>query len=206
MNGYSLALLLLVAGAAAFLWMHRWLARLITVAVAFIAVLSVAAIPEWRNALATVFGSGPGLLVLFVLAVAFAGFFAVDLYRHHHPVRSSIFGVIAGLACVMAWAMHKKILHQGRKLLPKTGAALNQAMNQIGSGQAMTAESRTTVAVVLVIGALILIMIFALMHKHHKSRPFKSARAFGEMRALPAGTGGGGGKKPGLLKRITGVS
>lgn len=212
-NGYALALMVLIAIGAGFCWRHRWLPRLVSIGAAAFAVCAVAAFPEWRNALAGAFGSGPGMLALILLALFGFGSFVVDHLRHHHPVRSTLLGIVGGTALILAYAMRSELAKHGSKLGPKTSAAISQAATQIQTGQAAHAETSSTRMTVLLVAGFVLLAFGALLHKSHKKRTFRNAStslalpAGSGSRALPAGSGGpGGGKssKPGVFRRMFG--
>src|SRR5215469_13738035 len=206
-NGYALALMVLIAIGAGFCWRNRWLPRVVSLGAALFAVCAIAAFPQWRDALAGVFGSGPGMLTLVLLAVLGLGSFAVDHLRHHHPVRSTALGIVGGTAGILAWAMRSQLSRSGSKLGPKTSAAISQATTQISSGQAAHAETASTRLMIILVALLALAALVALMHKDHKRRTFRNASTSLALpagsRALPAGSGssggsGGGKSKPGL--------
>lgn len=196
--GYPLAASVLCAAVAMFGWLHArrrdgsgalpaGTARVISLFAALAATFAVAGIPLWRNALAGVFGTGPGMVVLVVIMLAGGGSFVIDHLQHHHPVRSTALGIIGATAGAMAWAMAPELGRQGSKLGPKTAAAMGQAMDQIRSGHAARAETSGTRAMIIFVAILVLITILVAMHRHHRNRPFATARRFGETPAVRGG-------------------
>lgn len=207
-NGYPLVLLVFSVVGEGYCLLLRKGVRLISLFAATTAVLAVAAIPPWRDALAGVFGTGPGLVIL-VLIAFFGGIaYVTDHMRHLHVARTPVIGTLAATAAVLAYAMRAELGAQGAKLIPKTGAALNQATHQISSGQAAAAMTGSSRAVVLAVGAAVVFTVWRIRRKLHQTRPFTHAQPFGVVsgaKAITAGPGGGSGKtKRGLLSRIFG--
>ena len=212
LNGYPLVLMVFALCAAGFALKYGKGARVISVCGAAAAVLAVLAIPPWMDALARVFATGPGMVALVILAVTGGAVYLTDHWRHHHPVRTTIAGIIGGTAVVMAWAMAPELGAQGSKLGPQTAAALGQAQHQIASGHAAASVSGSTALVTIAVGALIVFAAGRFLHRQHKRRPFANARPFGGARAaLPAGQGaqhgpgGHSGKKRGFFARMIGA-
>jgi hypothetical protein len=196
-NGYPLAMAVIAAALAVFVWLHARRAdgggalpagtvRIISVCAAAVAVFTIAGIPPWRDALAGAFGSGPGMVFLVLGAFVVGAAAIIDWVRHHHAVRTTGLVTFAATCGAMAWAMAPELKHQGAKLGPKTAAAMGQAMHQIQDGHAAAAETSSARAAVIFLAIVAFIVLFAVMHKHHKARPFASSRAFGE---LAAGSG-----------------
>lgn len=204
LNGYPLTLMVFALVAGGFCLKLGKGARVVSLCAAIAALLAVLAIPPWMDALAAVFATGPGMVVLVLLAVVGGAVYVTDHMRHHHPVRTSVFGVIGATAGVMAWAMAPELGAQGSKLGPQTAAALGQAQRQIQSGHAAAQMQGSSALVILAVGAVALFAVARVIHRHHKRRPFPNARPFGAVAALPAGSGHGGGKKPGMIARLTG--
>lgn len=212
-NGYPLALAVLCFAAGVFCWKHRWGARAISLCAALTSVFAIAGIPAWRDALAGVFGTGPGMVILVIITFGGVGSYVIDHLRHHHPVRSSALGIIGATAGTLAWAMAPELGKQGSKLGPKTAAAMGQAMHQIRNGHAASAQTSSTRATILFIAVLAIIVLVAIMHRDHKRRPFKNARKFGyaaispnaprELTAGPSGGGKGNAKQPSFVGRLT---
>ena len=206
-NGYALALMVFSISGEVFCLLLGKGVRLIAFFAAATALLAVAALPPWRDALAGVFGTGPGMVFLVLLAAGFGFAYAHDHLKGLHVVRTPILGTVAGTALILAWAMRAQLGAQGAKLGPKTAAAIGQAGQQIQSGHAAAAETGSTRAVVFAVAIACLIGLWRLRARLHKRRPFAVAQPFGGSRlALPAGQGGAGGKggKPGLWAKITG--
>lgn len=209
LNGYPLALMVFAIAAGGYCLKLGKGARILSLCAALAALLAVLAIPPWMDALASVFATGPGMVVLALLAVAGAGAYITDHLRHHHPVRTSVLGIIGATAGVMAWAMAPELGAQGARLGPQTAAALGQAQHQIASGQAASAMSSSSSLVILATGAAAVIVVGRYVHRHHQRRPFAKAQRFGggAAAALPRGESGGqqhGRGKPGFLARMTG--
>jgi hypothetical protein len=224
-NGYPLALAVLTAALGVFVWLHARredgsgalpaaTVRLVSLCAALTAVFAIAGIPPWRDALAGVFGTGPGMVVLVLLATAGIASFAIDVLKHHHPVRSSVLGIVGATSGAMAWAMAPELGRRGARLGPKTATAMGQAMHQISSGHAARAETGSARAMIIFLALVALVVLWTVMHRHHKRRPFAHAHSFGAVAgssaraALPPGRGGagqGGGKRrKGVLSRVFG--
>jgi hypothetical protein len=215
-NGYALALMVFSISGEVFCLLLGKGVRLIAFFAAATALLAVAALPPWRDALAGVFGTGPGMVVLVLMAFFFGLAYAIDHIRHLHVVRTPILGTIAGTALILAWAMRSQLGAQGAKLGPKTAAAIGQASQQIQSGHAAAAETGSERAVIFALAAVAVFALWRLRKHLHKRRPFAHAQPFGAIAggsraALPAGSGGSGGPggsgkgaKPGFLARLTG--
>jgi hypothetical protein len=208
-NGWPLALMVFAIAAGGYCLKLGKGARVISLCAALTAVLAVLAIPPWLDALASVFATGPGMVVLVILAISGGAAYITDHLKHHHPVRTTILGIIGATAGVMAWAMAPELGARGAQLGPRTAAALGQAQHQIASGHAASSVSGPTALVTLVAGAAIVFVIGRVIYHHHQRRPFPKAQKFGggPAAALPAGTsghGGGGAKKRGLIARLTG--
>ena len=204
LNGYPLTLMIFALAAGGFAVALRKGARVVSLCAAAVAVLAVLAIPPWLDALASVFATGPGMVVLVALAVIGSAVYVTDHLRHHHPVRTSVFGIIAATAGVMAWAMAPELGQQGSKLGPKTAAALGQATAQIQSGKAASAMNGSTALVIVAVGAVALFAVGRFLHRQHKTRPFPKAQRFGggPAAALPPGAGGAPGRKRGIMARL----
>ncbi len=236
-NGYPLALAVLCAGIGGWIWLHARredgkgalpssTARAISLCAALAAAFSVVGIPPWRDALAKVFGTGPGMVALVLIVLFGLGFFVIDHIKHHHAVRSTAFGIVGATAGVLAWAMAPELGKRGAKLGPKTAAAMGLAQHQIQTGQAARAVTDAAAMLILFLAVVAFIVLIAVMRAHHKSNPFAASRNFGELKAitagsakaLPGGMGGGPGggmgatpggrdskpKKPGILTRLFG--
>src|SRR5205085_1936407 len=130
-NGYPLVLMIFALGIGGFALKLGKGARVISVCAAAAALLAVLAIPPWLDALASVFATGPGMVALVALAVIGNAVFLIDHAKHHHPVRTTVFGIIGATAGVMAFAMAPELGAQGSRLGPQTAAALGQATQQI---------------------------------------------------------------------------
>ena len=218
LNGYPLALMVFAIAAGGFCLKLGKGARVISLCAASAALLAVLAIPPWMDALASVFATGPGMVVLVLLALAGGAAYITDHLRHHHPVRTTVLGIVGATAGVMAWAMAPQLGAQGAQLGPKTAAALGQAQHQIASGQATSAMSSSSALVILAVGVALVIAVGRYVHRHHQRRPFARAQRFGggPARALPAGPQGPqqgpqarpqpqGRGRPGLFRRMIGT-
>lgn len=206
LNGYPLTLMVfaLIAGGFCLKWGKG--ARVISACAAAAALFAVLAIPPWMDALASVFATGPGMVILVIVSIVSGAVFVLDHLKHHHPVRTTAFGIVAATTGVMAWAMAPQLGAQGSKLGPQTAAALGQAQQQIASGHAASAIPPSTALMYLAIGAAVVVALVRYVNRHNQRRPFAKAQPFGGGRAaaLPAGQGGQGGKKPGFIARVTG--
>jgi MFS family permease len=187
LNGYPLTLLVFTLAAGAFCLKLGKGARVLSLCAAFAALFAVLAIPPWLDALASVFATGPGMAVLVLLAIVSGAVYLTDHLRHHHPVRTSVFGIVAATTGVMAWAMAPELGQQGAKLGPQTAAALGQATKQIQSGHAASAVNPSTALVILAAGVVVLFAVGRVLHRHHKRRPFSGAKPFGGTKAITAG-------------------
>lgn len=209
MNGFALAGAVLVSAAVAFFWLHRWMARFISFGICAISLFTFAAIPAWRNALAGVFGNGPGMIALIILAAGGLFLFAVDFTKRHHPIRSSVFGAVGTTCGTLAWAMRDQLTTQGAKIGPQTQAALGQAVHQIRTGQAAAAETPSTRLMIIFMVLFFATAFVLFIRKRHSKRPYRNVKGFKELPAgpvrgaLPAGSGSRRGL--GMARRAFGV-
>jgi hypothetical protein len=185
-NGYPLAMAVIAAALAVFVWLHARRAdgggalpagtvRIISVCAAAVAVFTIAGIPPWRDALAGAFGSGPGMVFLVLGAFVVGAAAIIDWVRHHHAVRTTGLVTFAATCGAMAWAMAPELKHQGAKLGPKTAAAMGQAMHQIQDGHAAAAETSSARAAVIFLAIVAFIVLFAVMHKSSRPDPGTAA-------------------------------
>lgn len=163
----------------------------------------------WLDALAGLVGTGPGVLVLYLLLVlAGAAFVFEVIIRHmHHPIRTQVIAAVFGPVAAIAWGESARLLSRAAKSPGQTAHALASSMSQIKSGQAAAAVAPHQRIVVFVIGALIVAaFIYALHYAGTRMRGTpRIARRKGGGRsgplALPPGQSAGSHVGRDLIKR-----
>lgn len=214
LNGYPLAGMALSLAAEGYCLIWGKGVRFIAFFAALTAAFAVAAFPPWLDALAVVFGTGPGMVVLAVGGIGCGAAYVTDQMRHLHVTRTPILGTVAGTAIVLIWAMRSQLATQGAKIGPGTAAALGQATRQIQSGQAAASMSMSSAVLIIGVALGALFVIWRFRKRLHESRkqqgrPFFHVQPFGVplngggRKAIAAGPGGpvmpggpGAGKAP----------
>ncbi|HUY51306.1 MAG TPA: hypothetical protein VMV92_37315 [Streptosporangiaceae bacterium] len=151
----------------------------------------------WLDAIAGLVGTGPGVLVLYIVLLLFgAGFVFEVVIRHmHHPIRTQVIAAVFGPVAAIAWGESARLLSRAARSPGQTAHALGSAMSQIRSGQAAAAVAPHQRIVVFVIGALVVAaFIYALHYAGTRMRGTpRMARKKGGGRsaqqALPPGQG-----------------
>jgi hypothetical protein len=167
--------------------------------------LLVAAVPAWRNALASLTATPKGVAILAAVAVVGLLAFILEgvLAHKHHPVRTPVVAVVFGTAAALAIGNSTRILRQLAHAPAGTGHALTTTMHQIQSGHAAHAARTgaglhgSAVLVIAVVALLILIVVAVKIENRRPRRPAVSAaRKGGIARALGAGGKTSGGFPP----------
>ena len=163
----------------------------------------------WLDALAGLVGTGPGVVILYlVLLLSGAGFLFEVLLRHmHHPVRTPVIAGVFGPTLAIAIGESARLLSRAARSPGRTAKAMGSAMSQIKSGQAAAAVAPHQRIVVFVIGVVLFAaFIYAL---HYAGTRFRGtprmARKKGGGRsgplALPPGQSAGSHAGRDLVKR-----
>lgn len=195
--GYPVAIAAVLGAAAFMLKAYRrwsWLTHLLIFGALFCATIGVTI---WLDALAGLVGTGPGVVVLFILLLLSGGAFAYEvLMRHmHHPVRTPIVAGVFGPTLAISIGESARLLSRAAKSPAGTAKALASSMSQIRSGHAAAAVAPHQRIVVVVIGVLIAAaFIYALHWAATRMRgtarvPRKKAGRPGQ-KALPSGQQG----------------
>jgi hypothetical protein len=153
----------------------------------------------WQNALATLAGTGAGLIVMLAVALFAALGFWLEI-RHHHAskrARAHVYAVIAGSSLVMLILNGARLLREAARSPRSTVRALSQSVHRVSSGHA--AHSMTTKSALEIVAAVLvaLALVLVLVGKHEPKANRKGSGSGNRQqpaittgqRALPAGKG-----------------
>lgn len=207
--GYPVAIAVVLGAAAFALKAYRrlsWLTHLLIFGSLFCATIGVTI---WLDALAGLVGTGPGVVILYlVLLLSGAGFLFEVLLRHmHHPVRTPVIAGVFGPTLAIAIGESARLLSRAARSPGRTAKAMGSAMSQIKSGQAAAAVAPHQRIVVFVIGVVLFAaFIYALHYAGTRMRGTpRIARKKGGGRsgplALPPGQSAGSHVGRDLIKR-----
>ena len=164
--GYPVAIAVVLGAAAFALKAYRrlsWLTHLLIFGSLFCATIGVTI---WLDALAGLVGTGPGVVILYlVLLLSGAGFLFEVLLRHmHHPVRTPVIAGVFGPTLAIAIGESARLLSRAAKSPGRTAQRMGSAMSQIKSGQAAAAVAPHQRIVVFVIGVLVFAAFIYALH------------------------------------------
>ena len=171
--GYPVALAVVFGATALTLRAYKrlpWLTHVLIFGSLFFGTIGVTI---WLDALAGLVGTGPGVVILYlVLLLSGAGFIFEVLMRHmHHPVRTPVIAGVFGPTLAIAIGESARLLSRAAKSPGKTAHALASSMGQIRSGQAAAAVAPHQRIIVFALGVLVFAgFIYAL---HYAGTRFK---------------------------------
>jgi hypothetical protein len=188
--GYPLGIAAVCAAAAVGLWKNKHLHWVSVCLFGFVAFLLPMGLTVWRDALARLVDSGPGFVILLVVAVilgidilvmivraplwgkaAAAGGMAGKAPRGKHPqhrIKHPLMMVIAGTVAFLLIGSATRLVTKVARSPRKTGEALGHSVSQIASGHAAHGISQHGALKVLMVAVIILIAAGMIAHRHEK--------------------------------------
>jgi len=140
-----------------------------------------------QNALATLTGTGAGLVTLLI-----AGFFCFVGFwfemRHHHGARRArghVYGTITGISAVMVLLNGARLLKDAATSPGKTATALAQSVNRVSSGHA--AHAMTARRALEIVGVALAALAAVLVMAAKRDPKPKNQGQNGGPRAIAAG-------------------
>lgn len=207
LNGWTLTELVIMFAVVLVTWHYRRIPRLVSTGIVLICLVSILAIPIWRDSLANAFATGPGMITLILVTAGGIGGLVWDHRKGHHPIRSSAFGGAGALGGGMVFLMWPVLRDKMNQFGPQTKHAMSTAVQQVHSGAAAHAVTGSTRNTVLIVAALVVLVAYRLARRSHQKRPWQAQHvqphAIGgrSQRAITAGSGPGsargGGKQGG---------
>lgn len=200
MNPSVLIVLCLIVPAAVVLWMFTHARRVIAILFTAVAFLLVIGVSAWQESLASLTTSIDSLAALLAIDVTSLLILGVHIHSarkhrgpgaphldHFHDVWTHAVAWVAGTAIALTLGDGVSLLRALRHAPAGTTSALSQAVTQINSGHAASAQPQGQGMVVLVIALVIFVALVFGAHRHKGGK--RKKRPAGK---VPAAIGGGG--------------